>query len=86
MELYVAPLLVKRKWHLARRNLPPGDVVIMQDNKNTLDKKDNNKLRGNYSLVLVKEVFPGKDGKKGSKDVNPEAYSTNHIYHRQMRL
>ena len=53
-ELYAPTLVVQRKWHTASRNLRPGDVVIVAD-KNT--------LRGDYRLALVKDVFPGEDGK-----------------------
>lgn len=53
-ELYAPTLLVQRKWHSASRHLCPGDVVIVAD-KNT--------LRGDYRLGLVRDVFPGQDGK-----------------------
>ena len=54
IKLYAPTLVVQWKWHTARRNLRPGDVVIVAD-KNT--------LKGDYRLALVKEVFPGEDGK-----------------------
>ena len=46
--------MVQRKWFTASRNLRAGDVVIVAD-KNT--------LTGEYRLALVKDVFPGEDGK-----------------------
>ena len=66
-ELYAPTLLVQRKWHTACRNLRPGDVVIVADR---------NVLRGNYRLAMVKEVFPGQDGKVRRATVQYESYRT----------
>lgn len=65
-ELYAPTLLVQCKRHTERRNLRPGDVVIVAD-KNT--------LTGDYRLVLVKEVLPGEDGK-----VRRLAYSVQELW------
>ena len=54
VELCAPNLIVQRKWHESSRNLRPGDVVLV------LDK---NSFRGEYRLGLIKEVFPGIDGK-----------------------
>jgi len=53
-ELCAPGLIVQQKWHTASRNLRPGDVVIVADK---------NSLRGSYRLGLVREVFPGSDGR-----------------------
>ena len=53
-ELCAPALVIQRKWHTAHRNLQPGDVVIMADK---------NSLRGQYRIAMVKNVFPGSDGK-----------------------
>ena len=53
-ELYVPTLMVNQKWNTASPDLCPGDVVMVADN---------NALRGEYRLGLIKEVHPGADGK-----------------------
>ncbi len=53
-ELYAPTLIVQRKWHVFRRNLREGDVVIVADK---------NVLRAEYRLGVVREVFPDRDGK-----------------------
>jgi hypothetical protein len=53
-ELYAPTLIVQRKWHVFRRNLREGDVVIVADK---------NVLRGEYRLGVVRVVFPDRDGK-----------------------
>ena len=53
-QLYAPTLIVQRKWHVIRRNLRVGDVVIVADK---------NVLRGEYRLALVKEAFPDRNGK-----------------------
>ena len=54
IQLYAPTLVVQRKWNVSTRNLRPGDVVIVADR---------NVLRGEYRLGVIKEVFPGVDGK-----------------------
>ena len=71
-ELYVPTLLVQCKWHTERRNLRPGDVVIVAD-KNT--------LRGDYRLALVKEVFPGEDRKVRRVAIQYKSYRTGERAH-----
>ena len=66
-ELYAPALVVQRKWHTASRNLRPGDVVIVADR---------NTLRGDYRLALVKDVFPGEDGKVRKVTVQYKSYHT----------
>ena len=64
--------MLQRKWHTASRNLCPGDVVILAD-KNT--------LRGDYRLALVKDVFPGEDGKVSKVTVQYKSYRTGERVH-----
>ena len=53
--LDVFPLLVIRhKWHVDRRNVAKGDVVLIQDN---------NLLRGEWKKEVVTKVFPSQDGR-----------------------
>ena len=66
-ELYAPCLVVQRKWRTPCRNICPGDVVIVAD-KNT--------LRGEYRLAVVKEVFPGPDGKVRKATVQYKKYRT----------
>ena len=47
-------LVIQPKWHVAKRNVEIGDVVMIQDS---------NTFRGNYRMGVVKETFPGLDGK-----------------------
>lgn len=53
-QLYAPTLIVQRKWHVARRNLRVGDVVIVADK---------NVLRGEYLLGVVNKGFLDSDGK-----------------------
>lgn len=70
-ELYAPTLVVQRKWHTASRNLRPGDVVIVAD-RNTLR---------DYRLTLVKDVFPGDDGKVRKVTVQYRSYCTGESVH-----
>ena len=54
VELCAPALVLHKKWHTSCRNLQPGDVVVVSDS---------NSLRGEYRLGVVREVFPGDDGK-----------------------
>ena len=47
-------LIVEQKWHVEKRNVRVGDVVIVQDS---------NILRGEWKLALVRSVVPSDDGK-----------------------
>ena len=71
-ELYAPALVVQHKWHTASRNLRPGDVVIVAD-------KDT--LRGDFRLALVKDVFPGENGKVRKVTVQYKSYRTGERVH-----
>ena len=54
IELYVPSLVKQNKWLTPKRNLEPGDVVLVSDR--SINK-------GTYRLAQVHQVFPGLDGK-----------------------
>lgn len=46
-------LVIRSKWHVERRNVKIGDVVLL---------KDNNALRGSWRLARVINTIPNEDG------------------------
>ena len=46
--------MIRHKWHVERRDVAKGDVVLTQDN---------NLFRGKWKKGVVMEVFPSQDGK-----------------------
>ena len=53
VELYVPTLVRQAKWLKPRRNIQPGEVVLVADRS----------LKGDYKLARVVETIPGPDGK-----------------------
>ena len=51
---YFSTLLIRQKWHVEKRNLKTGDIVLVQDR---------NALRGQWKLAEVVEARVGRDGK-----------------------
>ena len=47
-------LVIRQKWHVDKRNVKVDDVVLVQDN---------NSIRGQWNMAVVKETFPGSDGR-----------------------
>ncbi|XP_045115478.1 uncharacterized protein LOC123507035 [Portunus trituberculatus] len=47
-------LIVRSKWHVEKRNVQPGDVVLV---------KDSNTVRGKWRLAQVMTAVPGSDNK-----------------------
>ena len=47
-------LLVRSKWHVDRRNVKIGDIVLV---------KDSNAIRGEWKMALVTDVHPSDDGR-----------------------
>ena len=54
MKEYLSTLNTRNKWVEEKRNIAPGDVVLMVDPGNP---------RGHWPLGRIQEVFPGTDGK-----------------------
>ena len=50
---YFSTLITRQKWHEKMRNLRPGDIVLVQENK---------PLRGKWKLAEVVDVEPSSDG------------------------
>ena len=69
MREYVPLLQERQKWHVRRRDLKPGDVVM------TLDEK---LPRGTWPLGRVMEVIKSSDGQVRSVKVKTESS----VYHR----
>ena len=46
--------MIRQKWHVGRRNVMVGDVVLIQDT---------NVLRGEWRMGVVTSTFPGLDGR-----------------------
>ena len=46
-------LVIQPKWHVARRNVMVGDVVLLQDS---------NVLRGEWKMGIISEITASKDG------------------------
>ena len=51
---YFHTLLIRQKWHVTKRDLCEGDVVMM---------KESNALKDHWRLALVHKVHPGADGR-----------------------
>ena len=54
MKKYLSTLNTRNKQVEEKRNIDPGDVVLMVDPGNA---------RGHWPLGRIQEVFPGPDGK-----------------------
>ena len=54
MRDYFLSLVVKAKWHTERRNVRPGDIVLV---------KDSNTVRGSWKLPQVVNATPGANNK-----------------------
>ena len=50
---YFPTLLVRQKWHVTKRNVKVGDIVLVQDC---------NAIRGKWKLAQVVIAEPGRDG------------------------
>ena len=65
---YCPSLLIRQKWHVEKRNVKVGDVVIIQDS---------NLVRGSWRLGRVSNVFPGDDGRVRNVEIQYKQFSTN---------
>ena len=65
---YFPSLIVRQKWHVDRRNLCVGDIVLIQDS---------NTVRGRWKMGRICNVYPGSDGKVRNVEVeykcNPDS-------------
>ena len=52
-KIFFPSLMIRQKWHTARRNLVVGDICLLQDSS---------ALRGEWRLVIVTSVVPDKSG------------------------
>lgn len=51
---YFPTLVVRQKWHVSKRNVVPGDIVLLQDS---------NAIVGKWKLAQIAEATPSQDGK-----------------------
>lgn len=54
MKNYFPTLIVRQKWHVSKRNVQKGDIVLVNDQ---------NVLRGEWKLAQVVDATHGRDGK-----------------------
>ena len=68
MRFYFPSLIIRQKWHVDRRNLCIGDIVLIQDS---------NAVRGRWKMGRISNVYPGSDGKVRNVEVeyrcNPDS-------------
>ena len=57
---YFPSLVVRQKWHVEKRNVLVGDIVLLQDS---------NAVRGHWKLARVSQAHPSSDGKVRSVEV-----------------
>ena len=50
---YWHTLIIRKKWHVVKRNITPKDIVLV---------KDTNALKGNWKIAEVVSVDAGRDG------------------------
>lgn len=51
---YFPTLVIRQKWHVSKRNVVPGDIVLLQDS---------NAVIGKWKLAQIVEATQGQDGK-----------------------
>lgn len=51
---YIPTLVFRQKWHVSKRDVVPGDVVLLQDS---------NAVVGKWKLAQIVEAIPSQDGK-----------------------
>ena len=54
LKLYFPTLVIRQKWHTARRNLAKEDICLI---------KDSNAIRGEWRLARVTEIYPDAHGR-----------------------
>lgn len=73
VELGAPGLIIQRKWHVETRNLKPGDVVVVADQ---------NTLKGEYRIALVREVYPGSDDRVRKVKLSYKNYNVGQNVHK----
>lgn len=51
---YFPTLVVRKKWHVSKRNVVPGDTVLLQDSNTVVQK---------WKLAQIVEATPSQNGK-----------------------
>ena len=64
LEVYFPSLLIRQKWHTARRNLQKGDICVL---------RDTDSMRGEWRLVVVTSTFPDEHGRVRNVEVRAHA-------------
>ena len=68
---YFPTLIVRQKWHVDRRNVIVGDIVLLQDA---------NSIKGSWKLAQVAKVFTDADNKVRNVTVRYKINKTGHEY------
>ena len=71
MRDYFFTLILCQKWHVERRNLQIGDVVLVQDA---------DAIRGHWKLAEVSKANPGSDGKVRDVELRYKIQDTENNY------
>jgi len=82
MKEYLSTLNTRSKWVEQRRNVAPGDVVLLVETSNP---------KGHWPLGRIQEVFPGPDGqsctrqdrRKGLRETHNEIVPTGTLTNRK---
>ena len=54
IKLYFPSLVIRQKWHVAKRNVQKNDICVV---------KDSNLLRGEWRIARVSECYPDRNGR-----------------------
>lgn len=68
---YFPSLIVRQKWHTQRRNLRPGDIVLIQEN---------NLVKGAWKMAEVVVAVPGSDGQVRDVTLRYKVYKPGRQY------
>ena len=73
---YFPSLIIRPKWHTAKRNVQVDDIVLVQDS---------NAIRGQWFLGKVTKVYPSNDGYVRSCELLYNLPSVNQMGHGDKR-
>lgn len=68
---YLNTLQSRRKWHKTRRNLQPGDIVLL---------KQNQAPRNEWTMAVITSTFPGSDGRVRKVEVRTSSQGISKTY------